>query len=295
MRQPQLKNSQMLERITPLVLTYNEAPNIGRTLERLSWARDIVVVDSFSSDETLEIVAHFPQARVFQRKFDSHEAQWNFALGETGVSTEWVLALDADYMLTPASVEELRSLEPEADVNGYRANFTYCIEGRPLRGSAYPPVTVLYRRTKGSYRQDGHTQRIVVDGAVRELRVPILHDDRKPLAHWLQAQARYMRLEAKELTGTEAVSLGWSDCLRKMRFVAPFGMLFYCLFVKRAILDGRVGLCYAFQRTVAEFILSLFLIEHDLRRIVSEKSEKAGEKVLPADLIKEAKEQGLRR
>ncbi|MBV9926096.1 MAG: glycosyltransferase family 2 protein [Acidobacteria bacterium] len=285
----------MLEQITPLVLTYNEAPNIGRTLERLSWARDIVVVDSFSSDETLEIVSRFPQARVFQRKFDSHEAQWNFALNETGVSTEWVLALDADYMLTPASVEELRSLKPGADVNGYSAKFTYCIEGRPLRGSAYPPVTVLYRRAKAFYRQDGHTQRIVVDGSVGELSVPIMHDDRKPLAHWLQAQARYMRLEAGELTGAEAGSLGWSDRLRQMRFVAPFVMLLYCLFVKRAILDGRVGLFYAFQRTVAEFILSLFLIEHDLRRVVSEKSEETAGKVLPADLVKEAEEQGLRR
>ena len=278
----------MLDQITPIILTYNEAPNIGRTLERLGWARDIVVVDSFSSDETLELVSRFPQARLFQRKFDSHEAQWNFALGETGVSSEWALALDADYILAPACVEELRGLKPEAEVGGYSANFTYCINGRALRGSAYPPVTVLYRRAKAFYRQDGHTQRVVVDGPVESLRVPILHDDRKPLAHWLQAQARYMRLEAGGLVEAGAGSLGWADRLRRLRFVAPFVMLFYCLFVKRAILDGRAGLFYAFQRTAAEFILSLFLVEHDLRRMVTDKNEKSAGELMPADLIKKA-------
>lgn len=282
----------MLDQITPVILTYNEAPNIGRNLERLRWAHDIVIVDSFSNDETLEIISGFPQTRVFQRKFDSHEVQWNFALRETGISSEWVLALDADYTLTPAFVEELKGLEHEADVSGYSASFVYCIDGHALRGSAYPPVTVLYRRAKALYRQDGHTQRIAVDGVVVSLRVPILHDDRKPLSQWLQSQARYMRIEASKLVEADARSLGWSDRIRKMRFVAPFVMLFYCLLVKRAILDGRAGLFYAFQRTVAEFILSLFLIEHDLRRAIPEKSEKSAGKDLPADLIKEAKGRG---
>src|SRR5436853_1091677 len=97
----------MLDSITPLILTFNEAPNIGRTLERLRWARDIVVVDSFSDDETLEIVSSFSQARVFQRPFDNFAAQWNFALKETGIATEWVLGLDADFVLTQESIEEL--------------------------------------------------------------------------------------------------------------------------------------------------------------------------------------------
>src|SRR2546421_3860457 len=105
----------ILEQVTPLILTYNEAPNIARTLEQLQWARDIVVVDSFSEDNTVEIVSRFPQARVFQRKFDTHGNQWNFGLKETGICSEWVLALDADYLLTPELVEELKALKPEAD------------------------------------------------------------------------------------------------------------------------------------------------------------------------------------
>src|SRR5918912_3894122 len=107
----------MFEQITPIILTYNEAPNIGRTLEQLTWARDIVVVDSFSNDETLTIVSHFPQARLFQRKFDSLENQWNYALAETDIRTDWVLALDADYIATPKLLGEIQALDPTEAVN----------------------------------------------------------------------------------------------------------------------------------------------------------------------------------
>ena len=254
----------MLDQITPLILTYNEAPNIGRTLERLSWARDIVVIDSFSSDETVAIVSRYSQARVFQRQFDNHRNQWSFGLQETGIKSDWVLALDADYVLTPELVEELRTLQPNSATRGYRAGFVYCIKGRPIRGSAYPPVTALYRRADANYMQDGHTQRISVDGEVGDLRSPILHDDRKPLAHWIAAQSRYMKLEAEKLLHTDSGSLGWADRLRRARVLAPLMMFCYCLFIKGAILNGRIGFYYAFQRTFSELLLSLYLIEHDL-------------------------------
>ena len=83
----------MIQQVTPLILTFNEAPNIARTLDRLSWAGDVVVVDSFSTDETGAILARFPNVRVFQRAFDTHAQQWNFALGETGIATPWIVAL----------------------------------------------------------------------------------------------------------------------------------------------------------------------------------------------------------
>ena len=90
----------MLDQITPLILTYNESPNIARTLSHLSWAKAIVVLDSFSDDDTVELAASFPNVRVIQRRFDSHRNQWEFGLKETGISTPWVLALDADYILS---------------------------------------------------------------------------------------------------------------------------------------------------------------------------------------------------
>ena len=96
----------MLNQITPLILTYNEAPNLGRTLDRLAWARDIVIVDSLSTDDTRAIAARYPSARVFDRAFTSHAEQWNFGLEQTGIKTDWVLALDADFVLTEDVIRE---------------------------------------------------------------------------------------------------------------------------------------------------------------------------------------------
>lgn len=261
----------MLDSITPLILTFNEAPNIERTLSKLCWAKDIVVVDSYSSDETLELAKKFPQVRIFQRAFDTHANQWNYGLKETGISTDWVLALDADYILTNELIEELKSLTPSQEISGYRAHFKYCVFGNPLHSTVYPSVTVLYRNEKATYQQDGHTQLVVINGAVEDLLSPILHDDRKSLSHWLISQNRYMKLEVGKLQEAKCKEIGWADRLRKLRFPFPFFMFFYCLFVRGGIFDGWAGIYYAFQRMLAEIILLLQLIELDLEKIVTKR------------------------
>src|SRR5262245_53515940 len=122
----------MLSEITPVVLTFNEAANIGRTLACLTWAKDIVVVDSGSTDETLAIIAQFPQVRVFRHAFDTHANQWRYATEETGISTNWILRLDADYEVTDAVKDELSRLDGSAAIDAYRIAFDYAIFGQKL-------------------------------------------------------------------------------------------------------------------------------------------------------------------
>jgi glycosyltransferase involved in cell wall biosynthesis len=251
----------MLNEITPLILTFNEAPNLERTLAPLSWAKDIVIVDSFSTDATKVIAARYPTVRFFERAFTTHAEQWNFGLQQTGITTEWVLALDADFVLTEDVVRELTNLSAPAGVAGYRASFTYCINGAPLRSGVYPPVTVLYRRGHARYEQDGHTQRVRVDQPVVPLSSRILHDDRKPLSHWITSQVRYMRLEADKLASAPDSSLATVDRVRKWIVLAPPLVFLRCLFVGGGILDGWPGLFYALQRAAAELILSMSLVE----------------------------------
>ncbi len=246
----------MLDQITPLILTYNEAPNIARTLTSLSWAKDIVVVDSFSNDDTVKIAQSFPRVRVFQRVFDCHRNQWEFGLRETGIATPWVLALDADYVVSNELTREIENLLPSADTAGYRVSFVYCIKGRELRSGIYPPVTVLYRRDAAVYVQDGHTQRVALQGSIENLLSPMLHDDRKSLKHWLASQARYMDLEAQKLRAANPAELDLADRLRRWRILVPPAMLVYCLVVRGGIFDGRAGFYYAFQRAIAELMLS---------------------------------------
>ena len=249
----------MLDQITPLILTYNEAPNIARCLAGLSWANEIVVVDSFSDDATVEIAKLYPQVRLVQREFDNHRNQWEFGLKETGITTPWVLALDADYVVSNEATVELEQLQPEAHIAGYRANFVYCINGRKLRSGIYPPVTVLYRREAATYVQDGHTQRVAIEGSIENLQAPLFHDDRKPLRRWLKSQAHYTELEAQKLRHANYADLGSADRMRRWRIVAPPAMLFYCLIVRGGVLDGWAGFYYAFQRATAELMLSVNL------------------------------------
>ena len=253
----------MLGRITPLVITWNEEDNLERTLARLTWASRVVVLDSGSTDATCQVAGRFANVEVVQRPFDTFAGQCNFGL--TRVRTDWVLSLDADYELTPALVAELGRLDPPADVAGYRAPFVYCIHGRPLRGTLYPPRTVLYRVAGARYRDEGHGHRVVVAGRVLDLRSPIRHDDRKPLARWFQAQARYARAEADHLLGADPKALGLRDRLRRTGFAGPPLVFVYTQLVARALLDGWPGWFYALQRTIAEAMIALEIVDRRLR------------------------------
>src|SRR5215469_1156659 len=102
----------MIEDITPIVITFNEEANIARTLDRLTWARRIVVIDSGSTDATLEIIRSYPQVEVVHRPFDEFASQCNFGIAQ--VTTNWVLSLDADYELSDVLISELHRLHPEA-------------------------------------------------------------------------------------------------------------------------------------------------------------------------------------
>jgi glycosyltransferase involved in cell wall biosynthesis len=253
----------MLEEVTPLILTYNEAPNILRALAPLDWARQIVVIDSGSTDGTLEILQRHSNVRIVHRRFDDHTSQWNFGLAQ--ISTSWVLSLDADYILTKAFSEELRALRPTGRIAAYVAGFRYLIFGKPLRGTLYPDRAVLFRRQACHYVADGHTQRLQTQGTVHRLTRTIDHDDRKPLSRWLDSQRAYALLEADVLAAANPKSLGWADRLRRSIWPAAPAAFLYTMFLKGCLFDGWHGWFYALQRTYAELLLSLELLDRRLK------------------------------
>jgi len=253
-----------LDEVDVLVLTYDEAPNIGRTLAAASRFPEVVVLDSGSSDGTAEIVGSFPNARLLSRRFDDHAAQWTHGLTGCGLRRPWVLALDADYVLSPALVDEISRLDPPATVAGYRSSFRYCINGRPLSGTLYTPVVVLYRRAKAAYVQSGHTQRVTIAGDIADLKGRIDHDDRKPLARWLASQQSYAKLEAEHLLRLPRSALRSTDRIRLTGWAGPPLVFFYTLICKRCIFDGWPGWFYVLQRTLAETMIALELLEKRL-------------------------------
>jgi hypothetical protein len=252
----------MLDQITPVILTYNEARNILRTLSRLRWAKDIVVLDSGSTDETQDIARSFPNVRLFTRSFDSHGRQWRYAIEETGIATPWVLRLDADYQVGSELVTELSRLSPSPDIHAYRISFDYAVFSRPLRTSLYPSNIILLRKSSISVADRGHTEIWAVKGKEQQLHGRVVHDDWKTIQQWLSAQGRYM---SREMTRLLERPEGLRDWLRLRPPLMPLAAFFYCLFFKGLILNGRAGLFYTMQRTLAEALLSLLLLERRLK------------------------------
>ena len=254
-----------VEQVGVLILTYNEGPNIERTLSKLGWAKRILIIDSGSTDETIKIAGRHPQVEVIHRPFDDFARQCNFGLSR--IATDWVLSLDADYELSDALVGELKVLTPPRDIGGYQAHFIYRIHGRSLRGTLYPPRVVLYRKEGANYRNEGHSHRVMIGARVLPLTGAVYHDDRKSLARWFVSQQRYAKIEAEHLLSAESVELSRIDRMRLLAGPAPFAALFYTLIVKRCLLDGWVGWFYALQRMLAETMIALEITNRRLDRI----------------------------
>ena len=263
-----------LDQLTVMVITFNEQTNIGRTLDSLRWAPSILVIDSYSTDSTLAIVQAYPNTRVLQRKFQNFADQCNFGLGE--VTTHWVLSIDADYVFPQESVQAIEAAI-QGDAAAYRAMFRYCIYGRPVRGSILPPRTVLYRKARAHYVNDGHGHVVMIEGSIGSLPFTIRHDDRKPLSRWLQSQISYARQEAEKITSRPGTRLGRNDRIRKSIVLAP-PLIFLLVYVLRGgFLSGWRGLFYALQRLVAELLLSLFLIDIKLQSLVQQSDSQGSE------------------
>jgi hypothetical protein len=222
------------------------------------------VIDSGSTDDTIATLRGYPQIEVIQHPFVDFASQCNFGL--THVFTPWVLSLDADYELSDELLNELGSLSLSNGPAGYQVRFVYRVYGRPLRGSLYPPRTVLYQKEGASYRNEGHGHRVVLNGEILALEGVIYHDDRKPLSRWLASQQRYAREEVDYLLDAGSGAMTRTDKIRMMGWTAPIGVFFYALFVKGCLFEGWPGWFYVMQRVVSEAMIALEIIDRRLSR-----------------------------
>jgi glycosyltransferase involved in cell wall biosynthesis len=247
--------------LTALILTKNEDPNLRRVLEKLTWLEKVIILDSFSTDLTLKIAESYPNVVVFQRVFDTHGNQWNYGLSL--IKSKWVLTLDADYVLTDEFIEETKKIIQHPENTAYMVKFKFLVFGKKLFGDNTMPRPVLFELEKCTYYDDGHTQRLAIDGKTGNFRSYILHDDRKSLSRWLTNQDGYAIKESKKLLSTPAGEVSLSSKVRKTKIWAPFIVFFHCLFVKRLIFNGWTGWHYTLQRTMVEMLLALRLIEEE--------------------------------
>jgi len=246
--------------ITAVVLTQDEAPNLARTLASLAWAPRVLVVDSGSTDGTLEIARGFPNVRVVAHPFETHGRQWAFAVAHPEIETRFVLALDADMSVDARFVTELRERFLPGEYAGGTVSFAFAVDGRRLLGSFYPRQLRVFERTRVRVGDRGHTHEFEIDGPVYRFRTRVTNDDRKPIERYLVSQIAYSRKECARIRRGDR--LRFRDRLRRWGLMAP--LLFVASWVRAGgPFKGRAALRYAHERAMYEAMLTLRLLRED--------------------------------
>jgi glycosyltransferase involved in cell wall biosynthesis len=262
--------------ISILLLTLNEEANLPACLEAVAWSDDVVVLDSYSQDQTVAVAERFG-ARVYQRAFDNFAGQRNYALDHIDFKHEWILHLDADEIVTPELHAEMLRAAESGLFDAYRVPSKLIFFGRWLRyAGLYPVYQVRFgHRERFRFKQVGHTQREdLPPDRVGTLSEPYLHYSfSKGLTEWVEKHNRYSSDEAREtvqfLSGHQAVA--WSgllsrDRMRRRRALKelsyrlpfrPFLRFAYTYLLGRGFLDGHAGWTYCRMLALYEYLIVL--------------------------------------
>ena len=261
----------MSEGITAIILTYNEEKNIRRCLDSIgSWC-PIVVVDSFSTDKTVQIAEEFG-AEVLQNKYLNHSSQWNWALKNVPVQTDWILAVDADFIVTDELKLKVDSLlsGDEKEYNGFYVIHEYVFWGSHIRFGGVKKYWLRGIR-KGYGKADSSDLvdfRFNIEGDIKNIRAKMIEQNEKDddFSFWVRKQDLFsFRLAVEEEVRRRGL-LEWegekgifgnSDMrikslrdiwLRFPLFVRPFIYFIYRYFFALGFLDGIGGFIYHFQQ-----------------------------------------------
>ena len=256
--------------VTAVILTFNEEQHLARCIASVqAVATDVVVVDCYSTDATLDI-ARAQGARVLQHAWLNHAAQFNWALTQLGADTEWVLRIDADEVLTPALIEEIRTrlpgIGPEIDGVYWGRRMTF--QGRLIRHGGVFPVRVLrlFRHGRGQCENRWMDEHIKVAGPTADFAGEMIDDNLNSLTWWTDKHNRYASREAVDLLnleyrfmphdtvaslrgGKQAGVKRWlKECVyaRLPGGFRAFAYFFYRYVLRLGFLDGQAGTAFHF-------------------------------------------------
>ncbi len=242
------------------LITWNEEGRLRETLEGVAWAREIVVVDSGSSDKTVEIAREFTDKVLFH-PWAGYAQQKNFALAQA--TSPWILSLDADEIVSPELQAEIqRVLAHDGPEDGYFVPRKNLFLGRWIRhGRLYPDFQLrLFRRGRGVFRPTKVHEAVEVDGRVGTLQAPLIHQSYRSVDDFVARADRYSTLAAEE-----ALEQGRTGLLRNCG-LRPLGRFASMYFLHRGFLDGRHGLLLALLYSYYVFLREAKLWEMSQQR-----------------------------
>ncbi len=280
--------------VSVLIPAKNEEANLPACLESLSRADEIFVVDSQSSDRSVEIAEQYG-ATVVQFHFDGRwPKKKNWSLENLPFRHEWVLIVDCDERIPPELWEEIEAAIQNSAYDGYYLNRKVFFLGTWIRhGGRYPDWNLrLFKHKKGRYenlrteeiRNTGDNEvheHVILEGASGYLKNDMLHIDFRDIYHWLDRHNRYSNWEArvylnllnsKEESGTIGASL-WGNAVQRKRFLKkiwvrlPFKptlrfILFYI--IQLGFLDGKAG--YIYGRLLSQYEYQIGVKVYELQK-----------------------------
>lgn len=274
--------------LSVVILSGNEEANIAQCLESVRWAGEVVVLDSGSTDRTVEI-ARALGAKVYVHTFASFAHQRNWALDNLPFSFEWVLMLDADEIIpaeTAAAISKVVT-DPRSPYQGFYLNRRFFFWGRWLKhGGIYPSwILRLLKRGEVRFEERPLSEYAVAAAPIGYIREPFDHLDNRPLSHWIKKHNRYADLRVEEslserrreyrtlrqprLFGSQAERKRWLRMHiwdRLPLFVRPFLFFFRSYFLKLGFLDGLPGFVYHVLLSFwFPFLIDAKMIERQMR------------------------------
>lgn len=264
-----------MEKITALLLTFNEEKNLLFALENIKdWADEIVILDSYSTDKTVEIAEKY-KAKIHYRKFDNFSAQRKFALNNLPIKNDWIFVLDADEYLTEELKIEISELmaNPENMNDAYFMNRRFYWQGKWLKRCFYPTTLLRFGR-KGFLNCDDrpiNEHLICKTENTGLLKNDFVDYNRKDLHDWVLKHNGYASREAEQLMVTdETIYNFWGSQYERKRWIRtriwnnlppvtrPFLYFTYRYFIQMGFLDGKKSFMYHFidsfvYRTLIDF------------------------------------------
>ncbi|MEK6691241.1 MAG: glycosyltransferase family 2 protein [Nitrospirota bacterium] len=226
----------MMSRLSVAIITYNEEEEIKDCLESVKWADEIVVVDSFSTDKTLDICRQYTN-KVFQHEWSGYSNQKNYAINVT--TNPWILILDADERVSERLTKEIKEiLDKDLGVDGYYIPRKSYFLGRWIRyGGWYPDYSIrLFRKDKGRFEQREVHESVRINGKTAKLKNHLEHYTYRNLSEYIQRMDRYSTLAAMEMVGE-----GRRSGPRNILF-RPILTFFRMYILKQGFREGIYGL-----------------------------------------------------
>lgn len=232
--------------LSVVIVTLNEEDKIRDCLESVKWADEIIVVDSFSTDRTVEIAKDYTD-KIYQRKFAGFGEQKNYALSKA--SGEWVLSIDADEIVTCDLQQEVKQTLTQPRACGYYIPRKSYFLGRWIRHTGWWPdyVLRLFRRDSGCFSNRLVHEAVEVNGPTQKLRNHLEHHPYDSLRDLIIKGDAYSTLAAKVLAGQNQDSTGKHGAVLLKSFSHACGRFFRKYFLQAGFLDGKEG-----------FIISVF-------------------------------------